>query len=194
MNKCKRECSFASKKAKPTVRASLFRKIMDFLEQHPSRLFARVEIQILLLATGKAFSQKGMWILFSGDPLSEYAEYTKHCMKTGGDRKQLYGVMKRLGRSIRKITGLTEASDLQRLVFLLYSNIGITMTGTIPGEVLVSACFFSRVYTAKQCRFISGMDAGIIAGICGVGNMAFTERITEGCDACRACVPEKQRR
>ena len=60
------------------------------------------------------------------------------------------------------------------------------MNGTIPGEITVSSCYFSKFYTPKQCALMSYVDSGIIAGLCGGGNLRFTERITEGCGRCTA--------
>lgn len=179
-------------KERVCLREELFRRILYYLERHPSDIFARIEMQILLQATARAFGRRGICVLFSGNPLGKYADFTKDCMKTPADRKRLYRISFRLGRKIREIVGFRRPEDLQQLVFLLYRNIGITMMGEIPGEVLVSECFFSRVYTARECRCISAMDGGIIAGICGSGRLHFTERITEGCSHCRACVAEKR--
>ncbi len=169
------------------MREKFFKRVLCYLERHPSKLFARFQIQILLLATARAFEKKGQCILFSKDCLNVYSRFTKDCMKGyPADQKRLYRVAFKLGRKIRKIVGFTKSEDLNRLVFLLYRNIGITMSGNIPGELLISKCYFSNVYTAKQCSQISAMDMGIIAGVCGEGILMFTERITEGCDHCMA--------
>lgn len=50
----------------------------------------RMMIQILLLATAKGFERKGRCVLFSKDPLQDYAAFTKECMQTEADRKKLY--------------------------------------------------------------------------------------------------------
>lgn len=151
-----------------------------------SKLFARLQLQILLLATAKGFGRKGKCILFSGDALKAYAKFSKACMQTETDRKKLYRVAYRLGRKIRLITGFTDQEDLARLVYFLYRNIGITMSGELPGVICVSECYFSKIYSERECRCISAMDAGIIAGICGNGKLYFTERITGGCNHCTA--------
>lgn len=169
------------------MRERFFKGMLGFLESHPSKIIARAEIQILFRATAKAFEKRGCCVLFSKDPLKEYALFTAACMETPADRGRLYAVSLTLGRKIRKVTGFTDASLLKRLVFLLYRNIGITMTGQLPGMVTVTACYFAGVYSKEQCSFISAMDAGIIAGICGDGTLAFSKRITEGCKQCTAC-------
>ncbi len=168
------------------MRIYIFKKFLDFLERHSFGLIARIQIQILLLATAKGFQKKAKIILFSKDCLEEYAKFTKACMKNQSDQKRLFGISYELGRRIREIAGFTDKGDLQRLVFYLYRNIGITMTGDIPGEVHVLNCYFSQLYSSAECSEISAMDAGIIAGICGNGTLIFTQRITEGCQYCKA--------
>ena len=164
--------------------------LLYYLEKHPSKLFDRFVLQCLLLATASAFRRSGKCILFSKDPLQEYGEFSRECLNQKVDRKRLYRVMYRLGRGVRRVTGLTEPGDLKRLVFLLYRSISITMTGEIPGEIQVTKCYFSQIYSPLQCQVISAMDAGIVAGICG-GKLRFCQRITEGCSCCKACVKER---
>ena len=62
------------------MRKYIFLRILHYLEKHPSGVFDRLQIQILLFATAKAFQKKGKWELFSGDALKEYAEFTRECM------------------------------------------------------------------------------------------------------------------
>ena len=100
----------------------------------------------------------------------------------------------RLGRRIRRISGLSSTSDLEKLIFMLYRNIGITMTGKLPGEITVSKCYFSHYYTPEQCRVMSYVDSGIISGILGGGRLTFSQRITEGCACCKAICCEGRSR
>lgn len=169
------------------ARTALANRLVKFFLEHPSGLLSRLELQILLLATAYACDRRGRCILFCRNPLAEYAAFTKVCIKEKGDRRRLYQISCQLGRRIRRFTGLTRNEDLSRLIFMLYKNIGIDMSGQIPGELQVSRCAFSAFYTADECAYISAMDAGMIAGICGRGRLHFTQRITEGCKECRAC-------
>ena len=57
-----------------------------------------------------------------------------------------------------------------------------------------SCLLFRRFYTPAQCRVMSRVDAGIIAGICGGGKLRFTQRITEDCSCCKACFSGKDKR
>lgn len=169
------------------MREVIFKRIINILDKHPSKLLARIQIQILVHITAKAFQKKERCVLFSKNALMRCVEYTKACIDAQGERDQLYQMALRLGKQIRKLTGFTDPEDLKRLVFLLYRNIGITMTGEIPGEILVTECYFSNMYSAKHCMGISAMDRGVIVGICDIENLRFTERITEGYMQCKVC-------
>lgn len=200
-----------------TVRARLFRCFLTALENYTPSCVKSIQIQILLNTTAAAFGRPGerVWHLPADKALAAYAAYTKDCMQAGYrthaadhrpgdtvhaegyksgfaiDRRRICQTSYRLGRRVLQITGFTEASDRERLVFWLYSNIGIRVTGHLPGEIIIPACYFSGVYTPHQCRTMSLMDWGIIAGICGGGKLIFKERITQGCGRCRACLTRK---
>lgn len=144
--------------------------------------------------------------------LRRYAEFTTACMEFIGSGEELgsedeqgsgmgaleqlsgrlYQDAYRLGSIIRRVTGFRERGDLDRLIFYLYRNIDIDMSGSTDSELLVSDCYFSNYYTPEQCRMMSNVDSGIIAGICGGGRLEFTERITEGCGRCRACFADNK--
>lgn len=153
-------------------------------------------------ATASAFGRPGkklprprIWHLPEEEALAAYAAYTTSFMSglptSAADKKRIVRCAYRLGRRIRRITGFTRQEDLERLVFYLYSNIGIKMTGHLPGEIIIPACYFSNVYTPDQCMTMSLMDWGVISGICGGGKLLFTERLTQGCVRCRAVLTQK---
>lgn len=180
-------------KGNKLMREVIFKKIMKYLEEYPdhflSRALTRIEIQLLLLLTAKGFGIRGKCIIFSRYPLMDYASFSRKCMEKCHSlerRRNLYRESYKLGKWICSITAFRDPDDRKRLVFLLYRNIGIIMTGDIPGQICIPKCYFSREYSADQCRWISAMDAGIIAGICGKGKLVFTERKTQGCQQCRA--------
>ncbi|MCM1326646.1 MAG: hypothetical protein NC249_08465 [Lachnoclostridium sp.] len=152
-------------------------------------LFSRIQLQLLLNVTAQAFEVTGkrIWHLPYERALEEYASFTENAMcLSHADPHRLYQKAYALGSRIRKITGFTENSNLRRLIFFLYRNIGIRMAGRIPGEITVSSCYFSRFYTPEQCALMSYMDSGIIAGLWGGGQLDFIGRITEGCESCTA--------
>lgn len=168
------------------MRAVIFRKMLTLVEKYPLPIVSRLEVLILMKITARAFGKKPKRILFAKNPLGVYALFTKECMKKETDRKHLYKITRRIGNQIRQISGFTEDADLQRLIFLLYRNIGIRMTGSLE-EIWVEECYFSHHYSPANCAFISAMDRGIVEGLLGGGRLAFTQRLTQGCDRCRAC-------
>ncbi len=172
------------------MREQVSRRILHALGRRTPDALLKFQAQILLDMAARGFGTKRKRIR-SRTPdgaLAEYAGYTVRCMTSGpADPDRLYRAAYRTGQMIRRLSGLRTADDISRLVFYLYRNIRITMHGEIPGEITVSECYFSHIYTPQQCALMSEADSGFIAGLCGGGRLAFTERITEGCDACRAC-------
>lgn len=179
------------------MRSRVFKALLTALEIKTPGWVKSAEIQILLNATAAAFKQPGRMVfsLSEEKALEAYADFTTKCIpESAADRKRVYQKAYDLGRKIRKITGFSEAADRERLIRYLYSNIGIEVTGNLPGEITIPSCYFSRVYSPEQCRTMSLMDWGIIAGIYGGGKLVFTERITQGCGRCRAHLTEKERK
>lgn len=157
--------------------------------------FARLEIQILLMATARAFRRRGRLILFRKpeEALAAYKDFTLACMVSGdADPGRIYRTAYALGSLVRKVFRVRDRETAQALVFYLYHNIGITMNGELPGEIIVSDCYFGHYYTPKQCALMSLMDWGIVAGICDGGKLTFYERITQRCGRCRACLTERR--
>lgn len=177
------------------MRSKCFKILLRGLERHTPSSIKKIELQILLNTTAAAFERPGkmIWQLPDDKALAVYAAYTKECLKgAAADRKRVYRHAYRLGRRIRRLSGFTEREDLEKLVFYLYSNIGIRLTGQLPGEILIPSCYFSNVYTPKQCMMMSLMDWGIVSGICGGGKLIFSERLTQGCGRCRALFVDKE--
>ena len=166
--------------------------------------FGLLEKKSLRKAFASSFGQPGkksmlpqIWHLPQEQALAAYTAYTTACMSglsaSAADKKRIARCAYRLGRKIRRITGFTRQEDLERLVFYLYSNIGIKMTGHLPGEIIIPSCFFSNIYTPDQCKAMSLMDRGVISGICGGGKLLFSERLTQGCGRCRAQLTQKEK-
>lgn len=171
------------------MREVLLKKGLDRLEKHTPKKLAMFEIQVLADITARGFGvpRKKIPGRSPERALREYALFTKACCETvEADPERLYEEAYKAGSRIRKLTGVKDSNDCARLVFYLYRNIYITMSGRIPGEITVSDCYFGRIYTPGHCRIMSNVDSGIIAGISGGGKLEFTERITEGCKRCRA--------
>ena len=104
-------------------------------------------------------------------------------------RDRLFDGAQTLGSSIRRSLGIRRPDEAMRALRVLYAAIGIELEGNSSGgEIVISRCAFSRVYTPSICELISGLDAGIVSGLTGGSVLTFTERITEGAAACRAWV------
>ncbi len=100
-------------------------------------------------------------------------------------RKNLYDTSLQLGRDIRARLPIRSRSDAAAALHCLYGMLAIDKAVDARGGVTVRRCFFASYYTPEVCRFISAMDEGIVAGICG-GRLVFSQRLTEGADCCRA--------
>ena len=171
------------------MRAFVSRMILNLLIKKRPRWVTRVQLQILLDTTARAYAmpRKKIRSRTARGALREYAAFTGQCMKYGkADPVRVREEAYRTGNLIRRITGFRESHDIERLIFYLYRNLRISMSGHIPGEIVVSRCYFERFYSPEQCALMSFVDEGIIAGISGGGKLAFAERITEGCGRCRA--------
>lgn len=169
------------------MRARFFRWLLRRWENNTPGIVRRVQLQILMDLTARAFRLPGkrLWTRPWRDGLREYAEYTRaHCAEA--DNQRLYKMSYAMGKRLRCVTGFTDADDLRRLVFWLYQGIGIAMGGELPGAVTVSGCFFSDYYAPQVCAMMSHMDSGIVGGVMGGGRLVFTERITEGGRCCLA--------
>ncbi|MBQ9033782.1 MAG: hypothetical protein IJ107_03850 [Lachnospiraceae bacterium] len=175
------------------------------LERKMPEKLAVLEIRILMGLTAFAVkdaalpgtgSEKGVSVLPCRGTkkacLREYQRYTVSCLqnRSGQElaalRKAMYRKAFAAGRMLGKLPGMTNDAARTRLIRLLYRNIDIEIVGTMPGEITIPRCSFSRCYTPQMCAVMSGMDAGIICGIFGGGSLTFTRRLTEGCPACQA--------
>ncbi|MBR1633497.1 MAG: hypothetical protein IJ682_00385 [Lachnospiraceae bacterium] len=177
------------------MRQTIAKILLSLLEAYTPPLFVRLELQILLDTTARAFAvpSRRIWQLSAQNALRAYAAFTTECMQNASIRPgRLYRTAFALGHRLRRLTGFTDDAELSRLVVLLYRGIGITIDGHLPGEIAVPSCFFSRYYTPKQCALMSCVDAGVIAGLYGGGRLVFTERITEGCQQCLAEFTKEQ--
>lgn len=181
------------------MREQISKRLLGRFEKKVPVFLRRRQLQVLMDLAAESFGmpreklRKGS----AEKALRQYAGFTCLCMETGNvEEEKLYQDAYRLGDKIRQTTGLTKDEDLKRLIILLYRNIGIKMSiegnlGTEHrGEVTVSNCYFSRVYTPEECRLMSFVDSGIVSGICGGGKLRFSQRLTEGCESCRACFAE----
>jgi len=100
--------------------------------------------------------------------------------------ERLYASSRALGERLRRALKLRTPRQVLAISKILYSALGIGFEGRDTGEVTICRCYFSGFYSADTCRVMSSADAGVAAGLSGGGRLAFSQRITEGGDACRA--------
>jgi hypothetical protein len=126
--------------------------------------------------------------------LAEFARFTKieveHSMSRNRNLQtiedRLHHGAYEFGDKFRKKFRVSSINDVMAVSRLLYRILGIDFRGSEQGTITISKCFFSRTYSSSTCRVISLLDTGMIAGLSGGGVMAFSERITEGSESCKA--------
>jgi hypothetical protein len=159
--------------------------------------FAREKILAELFeATASAFEcpARPLDHLSYDERLGTYALFTRELgeqtVRSGRDvlavKTQLYQNAYPLGGKLRKWFGAETMQDVMGLGQILYRAIGVDMQGDAQGEVTVRRCYFSQFYSAPVCDLISALDDGVFSGLSGGGRLAFSERLTEGRECCRA--------
>lgn len=126
--------------------------------------------------------------------LEHYARFTadraEEALRRPDDLSELQARLYRNAYRLGRMPGWTlrahTVDDVMVLGRFLYSVLDIDFAGTGAGEITVARCYFSSFYTPEVCRLMSAMDRGLLAGLAGGGELAFTERITEGRPCCRA--------
>ena len=154
-----------------------------------TRLGKSIELQALMNLVTSSLSLPSKNVLFvpHAKALDTFARQTAEHLPhaTPEQKKLLSDKAYRLGHLLRSFLLNRSNDTLTRLVFCLYHNIGIEMNGLLPGDVIVSRCYFRRYYSSAVCATASLMDAGVICGLYGGGDFRFSQRITEGHDVCR---------
>jgi hypothetical protein len=160
-------------------------------------VFKKRILRELYLATARAFDTPpppGLRRLSHGELLESYASFTasqaeralQDADSTPVVEGKLYRESRALGERLRRTLRLRTTGDVLATSRILYAALGIDFEGREPGEVIIRRCYFSRFYTADICRVMSSADAGVAAGLSGGGRLEFSQRITEGGEACRA--------
>lgn len=125
--------------------------------------------------------------------LATYARYTDELARDTLDdpdrrplvERRLHANMERLGRRVRRALGVRTTPEALDVARRLYRLIGIDLTGD-GGQVVVARCAFASVYSPGVCSLMSAADAGLLAGLTGGRELAFTARLTSGAPACLA--------
>jgi hypothetical protein len=100
--------------------------------------------------------------------------------------RRLFEGGERLGRDVRAMLRVSTRREVMAAARILYRGLDIDLEGDAEGNIVVRRCSFDGLYPAEVCRLMSRLDAGILAGLAGGGELAFTERLTEGAGRCRA--------
>ncbi len=162
----------------------------------PRALVNRQALLLLFRSTAAAF--RSDMPRLAGHPWDEcllaYARFTAQHAEAalrGRDglaelQERLYRNAYRLGRMPGRLLRVQSVDRVMALGRFLYSTLDIDFMGNGSGEITISRCYFSSFYSPEVCRLMSSMDRGLLAGLTGRGELAFTERITEGRPCCRA--------
>ena len=164
---------------------------------HDLPAFIREEIlSELFEATAEAFECQAPELdhLSYDEYLRAYALFTteqaEKALQAGRDvpaiKAQLYQNAYRLGRNLRNWLGVDEMDEVMELGQILYRAIGVEIQGDAQGDVTVNRCYFSQFYSGRVCDLISALDDGVFSGLSGGGRLAFSQRLTEGRECCRA--------
>jgi hypothetical protein len=153
-------------------------------------------IEELFLLTADAFGVEPKFskALSSLANLKQYALFTKEEAETVlASGSQIQKVKDRLfqnaysfGGSLRRRLHPSSPDEVMAAARILYRLIQIDFKGNTRGEIVIGRCFFSRFYSPEVCGLISALDEGILTGLCGGGDLRFSQRITDGKDCCRA--------
>jgi hypothetical protein len=101
-------------------------------------------------------------------------------------KTQLYQNACPMTGKFRTWFGLGTMEEVMELGQILYRAIGVEMQGDAQGDVTVKRCYFSSFYSGPVCDLISALDDGVFSGLSGGGRLAFSGRLTEGSECCRA--------
>lgn len=126
--------------------------------------------------------------------LQTYAQFTteqaEKALQPGRDvpalKTRLYQNAYPLGGKVRKWFGVDTMEEVMALGQILYRAIGVEIQGDTQGNVTVKRCYFSQFYSGPVCDLISALDDGVFSGLSGGSRLAFSERLTEGKECCRA--------
>jgi hypothetical protein len=100
-------------------------------------------------------------------------------------QRRLFEVAYEPGRWLRRVFGVSSASDSMAVGRLAYRLLDIDFRGDAQGAITINRCSFSDVYSPAVCRVMSALDAGLLAGLSGGERLVLSERITEGYPCCR---------
>jgi len=101
-------------------------------------------------------------------------------------RQRLRDESTELGAKMRRGLRLRRPADAKEALAALYGHLGIEMSASDSGDIVVRHCFFAAYFTEPVCTVVAALDEGMAAGLSGGGTLEFVERITGGSPCCRA--------
>lgn len=161
----------------------------------PARL-RKGKLEELLRLTARAFDAAAPAVdrLPLADLRRVYAEFSRTMAERALGRpeelaavgRRLFDEAERLGREIRAELRVSTPREVMTAARVLYRALDIDLAGEPGGAIVVRRCSFSGDYSAAVCRLMSRLDAGLLAGLAGGGELEFTARLIEGAGCCRA--------
>lgn len=158
--------------------------------------FKKIQLRILLKMAAEVFNcaQPSIKGKSYEEALFLFASFTKEqakmCLMDKENaiivRQSLRDKSFYVGQRLRKVTRLSKPKDITMLLQLIYRNIGIELENGAYGNIRIHQCYFSDIYCASICSFISAMDEGIFAGLNQGGKLEFQKRMTKGSSCCQA--------
>lgn len=176
--------------------------LLTALKIHTPEYLRRRQLAELMAVTADAFECPAPDLdgLTADECLRCYAAFTRaqvdEALARGRDLQAIQNRLQagtfRIGSQLRRLLRISTMADVMATARVLYRGLGIDFRGRPDGDVIVTRCFFSDVYSSAVCRVISALDDGFMAGLAGGGRLTFRQRITEGYDHCRACFSNEE--
>lgn len=170
------------------------------LHTRPPQWLSQLEVRLLMRACLQAGAQVGITSVKAPTAygLETFRSLTEDLARATQDNGTLrldlmheLGIRaEKLGRMARRVL-FANTSDAFVIMRFLYQGIGIEIEGHLPGTMKFTSCFFAQTYSKDTCCLMRAMDEGVMRGLAGGGNLTFSARITEGCNACTACFVRK---
>ena len=171
-------------------------QVVAFLGAHLPACVRKRALWALFRATARAFERPVPPLagLSADECLLRYAQFTQDRVAElllNGDhlvavQERLYRNAYELGRACKRVSRTRTLKDAMALSRVLYRLLDIEFQGEEGGDIVVSRCSFSCVYSGPVCQVMSAMDRGLLAGLSDGRQLVFTARITEGQAQCRA--------
>jgi hypothetical protein len=177
---------------------TFWKRLLVALERYTPEWFKRMVIRRLTTLCAVAFQCSAPRLKgFSADELLEnYACFTKTVIseRLGLNNEEravlqnrLYREAFQVGQRLRDRLGPADRNEVNRVLRFLYRMIQIDLHSDPQAHgIIIWHCFFSRYYSGEICQIMAAFDRGLAAGLSGGDSLEFYERITDGCEYCRA--------